>query len=140
MKLSVSGVSPLMVAGGLVLLLTANGVLSDTRLLLGLMQPRFRPSDMDEVSAYEARYAELRSMLPRYGVVGYVSDRADVVEAYYLAQYALSPVVVAHSADDDLVVGNFFDPSMAATILTSGHLEVVKDFGDGLMLLRRGAP
>ena len=42
----------------------------------------------------QARFREARRLLPRHGVVGYLSDRPDAVATYFLAQYALAPLVL----------------------------------------------
>lgn len=91
----------------------------------------------EEVTAYEQRFRQIRNLLPRHGVVGYLSDRMDAVKEYYLTQYALAPVVVHQSPDHDLVVGNFFKAEAAPRLLAAHGLVVARDFGEGLMLLRR---
>jgi hypothetical protein len=89
----------------------------------------------DPLAAYESRFAELRRWLPPFGAVGYVSDRPDVRELY-LTQYSLAPVVVDPSGHRELIVGNFFDAGLGAQLVERGGL-VVRDFGEGLVLLRR---
>lgn len=51
---------------------------------------------------------------------------------YYLTQYALAPLVVDHSPNHSLVVGNF--PSSSPLAFASANLQVVKDFGDGVLI------
>jgi hypothetical protein len=105
----------------------------------------------DEISTYELRFAELRTMLPARGVVGYLGHPepagATPREAnaaallhfrrYLLAQYSLAPLLLIESADPELVVGNF-DPGVAPP--TPPGLRVVRDFGDGLVLFRHSPP
>jgi hypothetical protein len=105
----------------------------------------------DEVSAYERRFAELRTMLPPRGVVGYLghpeptgatprdSNAAALLHfrRYLLAQYTLSPLLLIESTEPEFVVGNF-DPGTGRP--TTVGLRVVRDFGDGLVLLRRAGP
>ena len=56
----------------------------------------------------DQRFAELRRAMPGSGVVGYVGEAGESgVADYYLAQYALAPVVVERSQDHPLVIGNF---------------------------------
>jgi hypothetical protein len=102
----------------------------------------------DEISTYERRFAELRTMLPPRGVVGYLGHPAPTgatprdsnaaallhFRRYLLAQYTLSPLLLIESTEPELVVGNF-DPGVGMP-RTAG-LRVVRDFGDGLVLLRR---
>src|SRR5262245_2315427 len=51
----------------------------------------------DPISLYEKRFEDLRKALPPHGVVTYIDDSngvREVFKAYFLAQYALSPVVL----------------------------------------------
>jgi hypothetical protein len=77
------------------------------------------------------RFAGLRQVLPKHGVIGYIGQNGDGVGQYYLAQYALAPLVVDHSLDHAFVIGNF--PSSHPTGLPK-NLEMVRDFGDGVLL------
>ena len=101
-----------------------------------------------ERRALQAKLEELRSALAGVTHVGYITDQMsfgpdlrgpDVtvtgtasLERYLLTQYVVAPVVVEPGRTNDLIVGNFrtFNPQ-----LTTG-LTVVRDFGDGLVLLR----
>jgi len=92
-----------------------------------------RPSHVstDEVAKRsDQRFAALKAALPPRGVVGYIGDSADPVADYYLAQYALAPVVVDRSSNHPLVIGNF--PASQRSPL--GHLQLVADFGNGVLL------
>jgi hypothetical protein len=88
-------------------------------------------------SRSDQRFAALKAMLPERGVVGYIGDpgRRDPGNSaadYYLAQYALAPLVVDRSTKHPLVVGNFVDsPPMPAP---ASNLQLVRDFGNGVML------
>jgi hypothetical protein len=108
-------------------------------------------ASLDEISTYEARFADLRTMLPARGVVGYLGHPepagATPREAnaaallhfrrYLLAQYSLAPLLLIESADPEFVVGNF-DPGSPHP--APAGLRVVRDFGDGLVLFRRSPP
>jgi hypothetical protein len=93
------------------------------------------------VNAYENRFDALRKILPPRGVVGYFSNCTDYDGNYtarwYVAQYALAPVIVAHSSGHQLVVGNFctVPPDFAA--ITGSGLNLIKDFGNGVMLFSK---
>ena len=97
----------------------------------------------DEVPGYDQRLQALRAFLPKAGEVGFVSDtppadvvkNPEIVKRYYMTQYALVPLVVRPGAESTLIIGNFLDP---ATIpLQTAGLTLVRDFGDGLMVLRK---
>lgn len=102
----------------------------------------------DEITAYERRFDELRSELPPHGVVGYLGHPeptgATPQEAnaaallhfrrYLLAQYTLAPVLLIESTDPELIVGNFYPGTLPPV---PAGLQIVKDFGGGLVLFRR---
>jgi hypothetical protein len=112
-----------------------------------------RPPQMaqDEISTYERRFAELRKALPPHGVVGYlghpeptgINPREANAAAllhfrrYLLAQYTLAPLVLIESTEPEFVVGNF-DPGFEIPERTG--LRLARDYGDGLVLLRRSEP
>lgn len=86
----------------------------------------------DEVARRsDLRFAEIKAALPARGVVGYVGAPEDSIDSYYLAQYALAPLVVEHSANRPLIVGNFHSSSPQLPL----NLEVLRDFGQGVLLL-----
>jgi hypothetical protein len=102
----------------------------------------------DEITAYERRFDELRSELPSRGVVGYLGDPEPTgptprdsnaaallhFRRYLLAQYTLAPLLLIESTEPELVVGNY-DPGTVPS--APAGLQVVKDFGGGLVLFRR---
>jgi hypothetical protein len=89
----------------------------------------------DDVEARsDLRFSELRKALPQSGVVGYIGeDGPSAVVEYYLAQYALAPLVVDRSPNHAFVIGNF--PSSAkASSNEATQFSLVRDFGNGVML------
>jgi len=105
-------------------------LLSSARLVWDAQRPA-----TDLVTARsDQRFAALKAALPDHGTIGYVgeSDPA-ALGNYYLAQYALAPLVVEHSANHALVVGNFLRGSPAQP--PGENLQLVRDFGDGVLLL-----
>jgi hypothetical protein len=81
----------------------------------------------------DRRFAAIKAILPARGVVGYIGEPdAMAMGDYYAAQYALAPLVVEHSANHPLVVGNF--PSATGVSDQSQGLQLVRDFGDGVLL------
>ena len=88
------------------------------------------PDDVAQRS--DLRFAQLKATLPQRGVIGYVGEAGESgVPAYYLAQYALAPLVLDRSPIHPLVVGNFPSSPPAASV---GKLRLVEDFGDGVLL------
>jgi hypothetical protein len=109
-------------------------LLSTVRVLTLAPRPgRFR----DEVAQRsDQRFAALKAALPPQGVVGYMGESGGTAD-YYLAQYALAPLVIDHSANHPLVVGNFpFSPAPGPP----DHLQLLKDFGNGVLLFANKDP
>ncbi len=83
------------------------------------------------------RFTALKADLPQSGVVGYIGETGNLaVGDYYLAQYALAPLVVDHSANHRLVIGNF---SAAPSAIATQGLQLVKDYGSGVVLFTNPA-
>lgn len=97
----------------------------------------------DEDPLPDVRLADMRQLLPKEGYAGYLSDAPPVnaltdlaaVKKFYLTQYALVPLVIRPGTQDEFIIANFSDPHAAAIQMTG--LTLVKDFGGGLMLLRK---
>ena len=79
----------------------------------------------------------LRQALPERGVVGYVTDAQgdELGLRYFSTQYVLAPLVVQIDMKQGLVIGDFRVPSAAERHLED--LVVLRDFGNGLLLLER---
>ena len=91
------------------------------------------PYAQDYVSPADERFAQLKADLPARGVIGYVSDETEVNERtkkYYLAQYALAPLIVVNDTNQPLVVGDFNGDESAV----SGNLVLLKRFENGVVL------
>lgn len=114
---------------------------------------------------YLNRFESLRESLPPSGTVGYITERFDerrlkeriprltgkplrewyidpptaiAWQNYYLAQYALAPVVLHVGEDFPFVVGNFSDMDAQEIDFQRRDLELVQDFGSGIFLFFRG--
>jgi hypothetical protein len=106
-------------------------LLSSARLVREAPIPgRSTPDDVAQRS--DLRFAKLKAALPQRGVIGYVGGTGKSgVASYYLAQYALAPVVLERSPNHPLVVGNF--PSGSPDD-SAAKLRLIKNFGDGVLL------
>ena len=96
------------------------------------------------INAQPGRLVEAVSYLPENGVIGYLSDLPlDGVggqAAHFGVMYALAPRLVTQSADSaEWVGGNFSHPLDYAAAGREHRLEVVKDFGNGIVVFRRRA-
>lgn len=105
-------------------------LISTARIVLNAANPARSGDDVSRRS--DQRFAALKARLPDHGIVGYLGESGDsAIPDYYLTQYALAPLIVDHSPDRVIVVGNF--PSQPAHI--PSNLRIVQDFGDGVLLL-----
>jgi hypothetical protein len=106
-------------------------LLSSARLVHDAPNPRNPPGDIARRS--DQRFAMLKTALPARGVVGYIGEPGiPALSDYYLAQYALAPVVIDHSTNHALVVGNFSPQSTPGALPPGLHL--INDFGGGVFL------
>jgi hypothetical protein len=97
--------------------------------------------DPYRINAQPDRLREAVRYLPEKAQVGYLSDVSFEVAtgsaAYFGVMYALAPRLVTRSADShEWVVGNFSHPLDYAAAGRQHHLELVKDFGNGIVLFR----
>lgn len=107
-------------------------LLSTARILREAPKPwRIQPDDIAQRS--DQRFAAVKQVLPNRGVVGYIGEPGDSsLPDYYLAQYALAPLVVDRSIQHKIILGNF--PSLQVPISVPG-LRKIQDFGNGVALL-----
>jgi hypothetical protein len=105
-------------------------LLSSLHLVLHTPKPSELHQD-DVAKRSDQRFSALRAELPAHGVIGYIGESAGTaIPDYYLAQYALAPLVLDHSINHKLVVGNFTTASKLPR-----ELALVKNFGNGVLLL-----
>ena len=116
---------------GAILVLLVCCLLSSGRMLFRTPGPGHIAAD-DIAKRSDQRFAALKARLPASGVIGYIGETGDFATPdYYLAQYALAPLVLDLSANHSLVVGNF--PSFPPFGIPQ-NLRLVEDFGQGVML------
>ena len=97
----------------------------------------------DAATAADARYAELHQALPARATLGYVSDMGGNNMAangpFFQAQYALAPVLLQPGTGPELIVGNFSSPAAIEAALQQHRVAVVRDFGNGVLVLKKAA-
>jgi len=120
----------------------------------------------EDISGEINRFITVRPLLPGRGIVGYISDdlTAEEIERakeeiagtkvtkeiartkineeistirIYIAQYALSPVILVRSLHYPLIVGNFRHSNPDLDIYRKQGLIPVRDFGNGVVLFKR---
>jgi hypothetical protein len=94
------------------------------------------PSCTDDL-LYEQRLQPLRRSLPEHSIVGYVTDEksADKYRLFFLTQYSLCPILVVEGSHYPLVIGGYYGRGAPVDQSAKGP-EIVKDFGNGILLLR----
>jgi len=96
----------------------------------------------DSVSSYQNRFEPLRRVLPRHGLIGYLGEERNLAESatgeYYIAQYALVPLVLAFNETElPIVVGNFHTAASRARAKNKLGSSQQSDFGSGVILFQR---
>jgi hypothetical protein len=107
-------------------------LLSSARILRDARTPALvKRTGIDIPQQSDQRFAEVKASLPERGVIGYLGERGALARGdYYLAEYALAPLVVDDSPNHPLVLGNFPDSPLPAP----ANLRLMKDFGNGVAL------
>ncbi len=105
-----------------------------------------RSADQFQIAAQEARFRDALAALPPAGIVGYVSDvpsSGPQGQAMLgAAQYALAPRIVVpfkSGHKTDWVVGSFARPEEAPRVAAERGLNIVSDYGNGVVLFRKEA-
>ena len=89
----------------------------------------------DRAANVDERFEALRRELSGRARVGYITDPiGDQAERYFLAQLALTPIVVDLGSSSELVVGDF---RTSGTGSIPSDLTLLRDFGNGVVLFRR---
>jgi hypothetical protein len=80
----------------------------------------------------------LRGIVPKGETLGFISDGSDpgaVGRRLYGATYSLVPLVIDSTANRRFVIGDFRTKASIPTALSQHRLYVVKDLGNGFLLL-----
>jgi hypothetical protein len=130
-------------AGALLLLLGSFSMVPSISDAVSSTQSMAPQSDL--VSRFGRRISRLRQDLPAAGVVGFVSEPPEdrwtnpvYNREIVLARYFLAPLVVLPYEGQALSIGSFH-PAPSSAGLEARGLVVVKDYGDGLLLLKHRA-
>jgi hypothetical protein len=92
---------------------------------------------------YDRRFISLRQVLPKRGVVGFITDvgKDEYKEApetrILTAQYALAPIILRNSLNYPLIVGHFRNPTPDFELYRNKGLIPLRDFGSGIILFKR---
>jgi len=116
-------------------------LLSSLELLHRTLGGGEKPQGM-ELQSFRQRMSPVKSLLPANATVGYVSDlkpdpslRSEL--EYRMTQYALVPAIVEEGTRHEYVIGNFHGPALSRDFAAE-QLTLIKDFGNGVLLLRGG--
>jgi len=107
-------------------------LLSTARIARQAPRPwRLQPDEVAQRS--DQRFSAVKQVLPSSGVIGYIGEPGEsFLPDYYLAQYALAPLIVDRSIRHQIVLGNF--PRLQVPPALQG-LRKIQDFGNGVVLL-----
>lgn len=92
-----------------------------------------------ETVAYIRRFEALKKQLPARGVIYYAPDprvEAGTTKDYFLAQYAVAPLVLRTIGDCDLLITNYPE-NLPRTRTTPANYLFVEDLGNGIALFRK---
>ncbi|MEO5358120.1 MAG: hypothetical protein H7844_12595 [Nitrospirae bacterium YQR-1] len=121
-----------------VIIISVMSVIYNIFIFTGNQQIFKHPGD-DKLLRYTGRYEAALRYLPYRSVVRYLSDRDNVAE-YYLAQYAVAPVILKNSGKAHIVLANFH--GMVDLDALSGKLKYADfqyvDFHNGIFLFSDG--
>lgn len=96
------------------------------------------------VSAQFPRFEGFRTITPENAVLGYLTDLAPGSVAadaiFNSAQYVLAPRLLQKDTAHDLVLGNFARSGDFAGVGREQGLHLERDFGNGVVLFRKGTP
>ena len=131
-------------AVGLVVALAVAGALNFYR-TVDERKLRYRDPWMTEiVDVGTKRFRGVIAMLPAEAAIDYVSDLPDSSRRGQLwklwARYALVPRLTVWpglAQKEDWVLGNFFKPVDLVQFERENHLNLVRDFGSGVLVFRR---
>ncbi len=104
-------------------------------------QPRTR--DPFQVQAQTERFRGVIDAVPPNAVMGYVTDldptdrSAPII--FRTAQYTLAPRLLQPGTGQEWIVGNFSKAFDVRAFGAGKGLQLVQDFGNGVVLYRRGA-
>ena len=91
-----------------------------------------------DIASYIKRFDRVKAHLGDIQVVGYVYRGDFNVMYYYLAQYALAPLLLVNNPNLPLAIGNFGRRTRRFIKKSiQPKYEVVKNYGNGVFLLRR---
>ena len=102
---------------------------------------RYNRQELDQITIYENRFAELKAVLQNQLIVGYVSDYDDNSDengiAFSMTQYVLAPIILVRGTKPDFIVGNFHRAKPDIKAFEKENLSIHKDFGNGVILFER---
>jgi hypothetical protein len=102
---------------------------------------RYNRQELDQITIYENRFAELKAILQNQLIVGYVSDYDDHSDeewmAYTKTQYVLAPIILVRGLKPNFIICNFQHTQPDIKTYEKENLSLRRDFGDGLMLFER---
>jgi hypothetical protein len=102
---------------------------------------RYNRNEIDQITIYERRFIELKEYLQNHLVVGYISDYDDNSTedglSYTMTQYVLAPIILVRGIKRNFIIGSFHSTKPNIKAYEKENLALIRDFGDGVILLER---
>jgi hypothetical protein len=102
-----------------------------------------RTQDPFRVQAQSERFRGVMEALPASAVAGYITDLEPTDRSapiiFRTAQYTLAPRLLQPGSGQEWVIGNFSKSGDFRAIGAGKGLQLVQDYGNGVVLYRRGA-
>lgn len=91
-----------------------------------------------DISKYVERFDKIRQSFLEPDVVNYETDCcSDILARKYIAQYAISPIIIDNTAAHSLLIGNYCNTELDINMHKKKEITLVEDYGNGIMLFRR---
>jgi hypothetical protein len=127
-----------------IILIVVFSITANAQLFRAASSFRHPSAGQDPISLYEKRFTELKKDIPKNVTIGYITDvppgniltltNSWSIEALYMAQYSMAPIVTEIGTDRSLVLGNFHIPRDLTTEVSAYKLSLIKDYGNGVFL------
>ena len=123
-------------------LLIVSSLVSNLQLLRDWSDFNLTSRGEDGITKFDERFDTVKTILPRGGVAGFITDRPDIVGEYYLTQYSLAPLLLEPNKSHEFVLSLYRSPDTDARpaqdyrVEDLGHGMQRLDFGNGIRLYR----
>jgi hypothetical protein len=131
-------------AGAGAALIALCSIASNLQLFNNWLEFSFAFVGSDGITKFDERYRDVKAVLPRQGVAGFITDNPGMVEEYYLTQYSLAPLLLEPNKSSEYIVSLYHNAPVKDgpkgpepyTVVDLGHGTRLFDFGNGIKVYR----